>query len=209
MPKQMFALEPGGPKRLEVAWNGMFKNVQVTFDGVPVGGFETKKQLQEGGNFTLPDGSQLHVQLQQAGMATELQILRNGAPLPGSASDPEQRVKTAAGMLYFIAGLNAALGLVAELGVAFLAQIGLGWGSIVVGAVYAGLGYLVKAKRSRVALILAIVLFVLDGVASLIAATHAGGSPPVGGLVARVFLLIPIWKGLSALGELNKQPQAA
>lgn len=209
MPKQTFALEQGGPKRLEIAWSGMFKNVQVTLDGLPVGSFETKKQLQEGGNFPLPDGSQLHVQLKQAGMATELQVHRNGAPLPGSASDPEQRVKTAAGMLYFIAGLNAVLGLVAELGVEALAKIGLGWGSIVVGAIYAGLGYLVKAKHSRVALVLAIVLFVLDGVASLIAGAHAGGSPPVGGIVARIFLLIPIFKGLGGLGELKKQAQPA
>jgi hypothetical protein len=208
MAKQTFALERGGPKRLEIAWSGMFKNVQVTLDGAPIGSFETKKQLEEGGNFGLPDGSQLHVQLKRQGMATELQLRRNGEPLPGSASDPQQRVATAAGMLYFIAALNAALGIVAELGVEFLARIGVGWGNVVAALIYAGLGYLVKAKQSRVALVLAIVLFVLDGIASVFAGTHAGGSPPVGGLVARIFLLIPLWSGVPALTALNKAKAA-
>lgn len=183
----------------------MWKNVQVTLDGALLGSIETKQQLEAGSHFALPDGSQLQVQLKREGIATELQVRRNGEPLPGSTSDPEQRVASAATMLYFIAGLNAALGIMAALGVEFLARVGLGYTSVVVGAVYAGLAYLVKTKQSRVALLLAIALFVLDGLASIFAATQAGGSPPIGGIVARIFLLIPMWKGVSALAELKEQ----
>lgn len=205
MAKQTFALERGGAKRLEVSWGGFFKNVQVTLDGAPVGSFATKKQLEAGNTFTLPDGSQLQVQLKRESMVQELHVLRNGSPLPGSASEPEQRVAAATGMLYFIGALNAALGLVGELGqVEFLLDIGLGYASVFVGAIYAGLGYLVKAKHSRAALLLAIMLFVLDGLASMVFAAKAGGTPPVGGFVARLFLLIPMWRGVPALSELKK-----
>ena len=60
-----------------------------------------------------------------------------------------------------------------------------------------------KLKHSRVALIVAIVLFVLDGLATIVLATQLTGRPPVGGLVARIFLMIPLWKGLAPLKELN------
>jgi hypothetical protein len=39
----------------------------------------------------------------------------NGQPIPGSASDPQTKVKNAYGMVYFVAGLNLVLGLVSFL----------------------------------------------------------------------------------------------
>jgi len=105
-----------------------------------------------------------------------------------------------------IAALNAGLGLLAVVAnVTFLLNLGLGVSSIVAGAIYGGLGYLVKAKHSRVALIIAIALFVLDGLASMVFTAQASGRPPIGGLIARVFLLIPLWKGLGPLKELNSR----
>ncbi len=32
MPKQTFALEQGAPKRLEISWSGLWKNVQITLE---------------------------------------------------------------------------------------------------------------------------------------------------------------------------------
>lgn len=37
MAKQTYALEPGGPKRLEISWKYGFKDTTITFDGAPVG----------------------------------------------------------------------------------------------------------------------------------------------------------------------------
>jgi hypothetical protein len=207
MPKKQFALEPGGPKRVTLSWSGFWKNFEIAFDGTLVGRIETKQQLETGSSFALPDGSQLNVQLKRVAMTQELQVLRNGIPLPGSASEPAERLSAAAGMLYFVAVLNAALGILAGLAqVTFLLSLGLGYASVIVGGIYGGLGYLVKAKRSRPALVVAIVLFALDGLASVFLAVQHGGSPPVGGLVARVFFLMPMWKGLGALTELKSAP---
>ncbi len=207
MPKKEFALEPGGPKRVALSWRGLWKDFQVTLDGALLGRLESRKELEAGGTFTLADGSHLKVQLKREALGQELRVLLNGVPLPGSASEPAQRVATAAGVLYFVAGLNAALGVLAELArIALLQNMGLGYASVVVGAIYAGLGYLVKSKHSRIALVIGIALFALDGIASIFLHLQPGNPPPVGGIVARVFLLVPLWKGLGAFKELKSAP---
>jgi hypothetical protein len=82
MPKQDYAFEPGGEKRLSVAWNVPWRNLSILFDGQVVGSFEGEKELKEGGAFKLPDGSTLDVKLVAATAQPELQVSRNGAPLP-------------------------------------------------------------------------------------------------------------------------------
>ena len=153
MPAKQLALEKGGPLRLEVEWQGNFKDFEVRLDGALLGSFADKKALSEGQVFTLQDGSRLEVKLQTTALLPELSLTRDGAPLPGSDADPEQRVTAAANMIFFVAGLNALLGLVAAaFDVEVLKALGLGLGSLVVGAIYGALGYLVKEKRSSIAL---------------------------------------------------------
>src|SRR3954468_13841258 len=106
MPSAKFALEAGGPKRLEVSWSGFWKNIAVRLDGDEVGSIPTKAELKQGRSFTLPDSSVIHVKLAESVGNVEIQLTRDGRPLPGSAADPLQRVKTAGGIVYFIAGLS-------------------------------------------------------------------------------------------------------
>ncbi|MGZ3461319.1 MAG: hypothetical protein ACXU86_22745, partial [Archangium sp.] len=105
MAKTQLALEAGGPKRLALSWGMAWKNFQVTLDGQQVGTVSGgQKELKEGVEFRLPDGSLLHIQLDRSFTNTELRVLRNGVPVPGSASDPAQRVKNGAYLLYLLAG---------------------------------------------------------------------------------------------------------
>ncbi|RMD62640.1 hypothetical protein D6833_06615, partial [Candidatus Parcubacteria bacterium] len=55
MPKQAFALEPGGAKRLEVTWKRGFENVFVWFDGRVVGFIPDRRALSAGQEVRLPD----------------------------------------------------------------------------------------------------------------------------------------------------------
>lgn len=200
MASRKFQIEKGGPKRLELRWKGLWKNLELVFDGQVVGEpIPTQKELKAGRVFTLPDGSKVRVQL-QTGMKTQLHVTRNGAPLPGSDSDPRQQVKIAAGIVYFIAGLNLVVGLVALSGVEFLQDLGLGWGSILSAGVMGVLGYF-TSKRSKVALGLAIALFALDALFSVYLAIEAGGRVPTASIVMRVFLLIPMISGLKAMTQ--------
>ncbi len=206
MPKKEFALEPGGPKRVTLTWKGLWKNIVVALDDRELGVIPNQKALKAGQEFPLGDGTTLKVQL-VTGMAAELQVTRDGAPLPGSGSDPEERLKAAYSMIFFVAGLNAVLGIVAGVfEVEFLARLGLGIESLVVALLYAGLGFLVMKFRSPIALGFAVGLFALDGIASVVMMAGAGGSPPIGGIVARVFLIIPMVRGFAAIKELKKRP---
>lgn len=202
MPKQIFALEPGGPKRLQVSWKSFFKDTTITLDGVLVGTIPDQPALREGQEFRLMDGSIIKVQLVSNLSGTEMRVLRNGIPLPGSASNPETKVKTATGIIFFVAGLNLLLGLIALITQSeFLALMGIGWYSIVFGGFFLAMGFLVR-KLSKVALILSIAVFALDGLLGLIGSVMMGGSP-FAGVILRVLLIIPMVQAVSAINELK------
>jgi hypothetical protein len=138
-----------------------------------------------------------------------LNVSRNGKPLSGSADDPATRLKTAAGLVYFVAGLNVVLGLIAVVAESgFLARMGVGWGSVVEGALYGVLGWF-ASRRHTWALVVAVVLFAIDGIVSVAVGVGAGGPPPVGGLIARVFFILPMIRGIPAIAKLKSADSAA
>jgi hypothetical protein len=205
MPKQTFALEAGGEKRLEVSWGGMFKNTTVSLDGNSIGVIPDQKALFAGQEFRLTDGSTIKVQLVRGFLSTELRVLRNGQPLPGSASDPQTRLKNAYNMVYFVAGLNLVLGIISSLfNIQLLQQFGIGFGSIIFGLVFLALGFLVQ-RKSIVALIVAIIIFAVDGIAGFFLASVQGYSPSVGGIFARIILMVPMVQGIGAIKALESK----
>ncbi|NTV00878.1 MAG: hypothetical protein HGA55_07145, partial [Methanoregulaceae archaeon] len=160
-----------------------------------------------GQEFRLVDGSTIKVQLVNKFMSPELQVMRNGLPLPGSSSDPQTRLKNAYLMVYFVAGLNLVLGFISSLfNVEFLQAMGIGFVSIIYGLVFLVLGFFVQ-RRSAVALILAIVIFALDGILGFFLSIAAGYSPGIGGMVARIILLIPMVQGVGAIKALKSKSE--
>jgi hypothetical protein len=202
MAKKAFSLEAGAPPRVELEWKFSWKDMRVRVDGAELGVIADQKALKAGRDFPLPDGHTLRVQLAQSLASVDLCVTRDGIPLPGSGSDPAERVKQAAQMLYFIAALNVILGVLAgALGVQFLSNIGIGWGNVVEGLLYAGFAF-GTSKRSAIALGLGIALFAVDTLFLL--ASFGNGSPPIGGIVARVFFFIPLVKGMTGMTALKK-----
>lgn len=57
MPKQAYALEALGEKRLEISWKGMYKDVTVSLDGNSIGIIPNQKALSAGQEFRSIDGS--------------------------------------------------------------------------------------------------------------------------------------------------------
>ena len=207
MPSKSYALERGGLERVGVSWEGAFKEVSVTFDGQPLGFFATAGELETPQLLPLPDGSRIEVVLAKAIPFPELQLTRDGEPLPGTSGDPHTRLDNAANMLFAIAVMNAVLGLLAAiLDVGFLKSLGVGWASVVTAVVYAGLATLVKG-RSWLALAIAIALFILDGLYMFVAAAAAKVSPPIGGMIARILFLLPMFRGFGAIRDLNRPPR--
>lgn len=116
MTVQQYALEVGSPPRLELEWESYMRDFQVRFDGEEIGRINTgKRSLREPHHFTLPDGSQLSIRLNEGGLTEELELLRDGKPLPGSAADPFTKFSAAIrtsffwGVALIFAGLVAAL----------------------------------------------------------------------------------------------------
>ncbi|MEA5077689.1 MAG: hypothetical protein VB013_03890 [Anaerolineaceae bacterium] len=208
MAKILFALEPGGEKRLQVSWKGLYKETSVYLDDQLVGTIQGQKALASGQDFTLIDGSLLHVQLVSKVFNTELQVLRNGQPLPGSASDPQARLKAAYIITYFIAGLNLVLGIVASLfQVELLQELGIGIYSLVFGLIFLVLAIFIQ-RKSMAALIIAIVIFIADGVLGFVFAAIGGASPSTAGVLGRIILLIPMFQGIGAIKALKKQTES-
>lgn len=207
MPTRSYALQPQGPKRLELSWGGLWKNFTVKLDGIPVGTIANAQALRAGQQFGLPDGSLLKVQLVQSFFSSELRVLRDGQPLPQSDSDPRRRLKNAYGVLYFIAAVNLILGVVAVLfQVELLLQLGMGYFSIIVGLVYLGLAFFTQ-NRIGAALIIAIVLYALDGILGIVGAVSAGVNP-VTGLLVRIAFLVPMVQGVGAIKALKQEERA-
>lgn len=207
MPNLKYALESGGPRRLEISWGAFWRDFTIKLDGNPIGTISGQKELKAGREFTLPDDSILRIQLVQSSTSAvpDLEVLRNGEPLPGSASDPAQKLKLAYGMVFFVAGLNILLGLVAALlQIEFLQSLGVGVGSALFGVILLALGFFVK-RRSAAALIAAIVLLALDGLLGIVLAVGQGYTPTAG-LVARVLFIIPMIQGVGAIRALKQQP---
>ncbi len=208
MPTQAFAFEKEGQKRLEITWRGVWKDIRVNLDGQTLGVIPNQKALTAGQEFRLADGSTLKVQLVSKFYSTELQVLRDGRPLPGSASDPLTRVNVASILVYFVAGLNLVLGFLALLGMAFLQQLGFGMISLIAGIIFLALGFFTR-RLSSVALILAITLLALDGILGFILAAASGANPGILGLFARAILIIPMIQGVGAIRQVKRQKRAA
>lgn len=204
MPTQRYPLEPGGPKRLVVTTG--WRTATVSLDDEELVAMSSQRELKAGREVPLPDGSTLSIRLHTAGGSSELRLLRNGEPLPGSASDPQTRITTAAGVLVFVAVIGVVLGAAAELlEVPFLAGLGLGWRSVA-GAAILGLLSAFVRRRSLAALRAAIVLLITDLVATVVL-VPGGEQLPLGGLLARVFLLVPLFQGAAAMRAARSDPQ--
>lgn len=199
-----YALESGGPERLQVSWNRFYRGMSVALDGSPVLAFSDKKQLRAGGSTQLPDGSTLQVKLEQQFAGERLAITRNGVALPGSGSDPQQLVNGAKGVLYFVAVASIVVGGAAQIfQIQELLKAGYGVASIVFGAIFGVLGYY-TGRKSAFALGLAIILFSLDAIASL-----AMGSHSATGLGMHIILLIPMIRGFGAVRKIARSAAPA
>jgi hypothetical protein len=205
MPELKYALESGGPERLVITWKGMFKDFAIQLDGAEVGTVPDQKALKEGEEFSLPDGSTLKVQLVQKLTGSELQVLRDGEPLPGSASDPKVRLKWAVVAIFIIAGLDLLLGLIAVMSPSeFLSALGFGLLSIIFGAIFLVLGFLVRG-RSEIALILSIALLGIDTVVGLVLGAEGREAPDITSMLARILMLIPMLQGVPAIRQLKQK----
>lgn len=204
MQKKQFTLESDGQHQLELTWKSFWQDFTVYLDGAPLGTLKPR-ELRAGHSYSLPDGSELKVRLRQSLLAAELEVLQDERPLPGSATDPLQRVKQAYTVIFVIGGFNLLLGIAGIFSeTELMSLLGAGWGTAVLGIFLLILGWLTKTYLSHPALITAIIVYLADSLLGIIAVISAGGTPGAVSIIIRTIFIIVMAQGARALSTINQ-----
>lgn len=202
MPSKRYALEPKGEPRLEVSWKWNYKDVVVKLDGFEVGRIDTPQELKLGRTFALIDGSTLHVQLADSLHRKELLLTRNGVPLPGSSGDPDTVIKTAAGVLGVVAAISGALAIYRWSDGGGAAEMG----AIIEAALFGVLAWRVL-RRSLIALWIAIVLYAVETIFTILSIPESGGAG-AHGIVMRIIVFAALIRAHGAIRSLREKAPA-
>jgi hypothetical protein len=126
-----------------------------------------------------------------------------GVASSASLTKAASRVRWAWGAAAFVGVVNIGIGAAAEfVPIPILLKVGFGWPGIIEGLIYLVLAYFIY-RLSVVALLLAMGLYALDAVVTLIAVHSAGG---VG---VRIVVLLIFWRAIGAIADLKKSRAAA
>ncbi len=205
MTKQRLALEPGEPPRIELDWGTYMREFEVRFDGEEIGRIDGGQSvLREPHSFTLPDGSELTIQLKKSQMIDELEVLRDGQPLPGSASNPLTKLSAAIRSSFFWGVGSLIGGLIVVFTDSGLAtrltfspySIGFGIGMILLAVLL--------LRRSFPIAVLALTFFVLDWAVAAWWAQQQGINYNFLSTIAmlvRILSLLPLVQGVAMLRQ--------
>ena len=207
MPKQDYAFEPNGPRRLEISWGMFWKNIIIRLDGEELDTFAGQNEFRQGKEYKLDDGSVLSIRLVNSLMGQDMQVTRNGKPLPGTMQDPATRIRSSFVLLYFVGGwkiLEGILGLAMN-GVDF-SVVSRNFIDIFVGLVFILLATLVR-RRSMIALIAGIALFAGDALYTAYTLYQAGQQQNVFNLLIQAFLIYYLYQGVGAIKKEREETE--
>jgi hypothetical protein len=186
-----YALERKGLKRLAIKRRWFWRDTEVSLDGTPLGPpIPAMDALRAGQDFPMPDGRRLRVGFEKKLASAGLALTVDGRPVPGAINDRRTTIRSAGKLLFFLAALNILIGALVFAASERLRGLGYVTGGFGVALLALGVG--VYVYRSRVALMLAIILEIVDGIA--ITGFASGGRPPVGAIVIRFS-----WRAVPAL----------
>ena len=109
--REFYALEAGGPLRLEISWGFFSRKLVIRLDGQDIGRIPRAK-LTEPREIVLTDHSRLQIQLVPSfkifgvGFQPYLHLSRDGQVLPGVTPNSQERQQDAKNWIVAIAGLQ-------------------------------------------------------------------------------------------------------
>jgi len=206
MPKFKFALAEDGPKELEVETWLFLRKAVVRFRGETVVEVPSKEALLRGASGRLPDESEISIRW-TSGVFAGLELLRNGVPVPGSSTDPAQRIRVARNIFAFIGTVTSLMGL-ALLATDFAGAIG----TLLEGALFLGAAFGTH-RQSKPVLIAGTALLALDTLIAVVDRLSIGGPAMAGGLVGalvmRTFFFVVLARAIRAFDALRPVDAAA
>lgn len=206
MPGQKLALNPGGPPRLELEWGGYMREFKIILDGELIGEIDGgQRELKQGREFTLPDGTTLSIRLRQSLFLDELELLRDGQPLPGSAVDPYNKFSFTISLVFFWGLIDMFAGVLQWFdNGTLLLSLGFSSYSIVFGLAMMGCSYLIY-RGYRLALIAAILIYFVDWFVAITIGLDAGVQPNSFGILVRILVAVLFFQGWRAMGNLKRR----
>ncbi|MFN0203273.1 MAG: hypothetical protein ACKVTZ_17225 [Bacteroidia bacterium] len=196
MASQIFYLNSDNTHQIEVSWSWGWKECKVAENQQIIGEFASPKELREGKNFSLANGSTLFVKLQESiwnGSGLDLQ--HNGKVVKGSVNDPITQINKTAGVIWAIAILNLVIGIIFYFVMSDEEAKSTGLGMMVVGVLIGVLGYFFKTYRSKASLLAVIALMILDIVMTITISGKANG------IIVKVFFIIYLIQGYLAISK--------
>ncbi len=206
MPKIKYALEKGGPKRLEISWKGNWKQFTIQLDGSEIASIDDYDLLKAGQEVSLEDGSSLKVQLAGRSILPHLRVLKDGQPLSASGFEPAQQLGFAYKFTFLIGAVNLVAGLAGVLfNISLVNLPAFGLQSFVVGCLYLFLAFSIR-RRSTVALSIAVGILALDLVLAIVFWQNLPRIALIAGVVFRIFVLLGMIQGFGAIQALKQNP---
>ena len=171
MPQRHFALEPGGPPRLDVSWGADEGNFDVRLDGAPLGTLRGPEELRNGKTFTLPAGGEIFVRWEDATRGPRVE--RSGIAIP--EDERPRHVRNAIYVAYFVGAAHIIVAFAVTLlprVSPFTPPIGIAFGATML-----GLGFVAR-RGKHIALSIALAL----QIGSIVLAFRNGSFPlvPIG-----------------------------
>ncbi len=198
--RRNYALEPGGPTRVELRFDEPCSNLCVYFDGVAVAALPDGASLAAEPTFRLGDGSILRLSADPQG-TVPVKLSRDGQRLLFSLP-VEQRVTTVARWVYALALVTVGLSVLALTRKSPYLQVSLrmGWFTFAEGCLFGLLGFL-TSQRSKASLLLVIAMVTFDGLSAAVHAVGLVDDTPIWPIPVRLILLLPLTRGLASLSE--------
>jgi len=198
-----YAIEKGGPKIVQIEWNGV--NLLLKYKDEEIANVSgTLLELSKGLNFHLPDDSTISIQLVGKSPFSKLQILRDGKPLPSSPTDPYVRVKNA----YWATFLLGATNIFISLSLLSIPTIRTNMIlTLILGILLLMLGFLI-VRKSLVALIIAVTIQIIGNTIPNLLNLNlilAGGLLSIMSFIVRLIFLFQMVVGIGALIVIRKE----
>ncbi len=200
-----YALEKGGPKRLEISWTGVWKDVSVRLDGNEIGTFTDAEQMKEGREFTLPDGSILKIRLDKVAFCPMINIFLNGKPLPGMP-EPSKRLSYAYQVTFLIGVVNLLGGLMNTVFQSRLIGLAVpGLYLVIAGCIFFILGFFIM-KKSKIALTIAVGIVFIDLISLIFFRSNINFILVIVMIIFRLIILFLLVQAFGAITILKQKP---
>lgn len=189
---------------VELTWRGLYKDLKLLVNGEDTGASIAKKDLKKGTVVPYRDGDFL-LKFVNKGFVQEIDILYNGEPLGGSASDPAHKIKTGIAMIGILGGLNILAGILAIAGpFEVLRNAGFGWYNIIIFFLYLCSFLTAKFFNKFAGLFAGFSVFAMDTFFAMMMIMERLPQSAGGTFVARIIFGTPILLGLIAAYKTRK-----